>query len=695
MLETNLRTLVWMVTVSLCSIATAFGQTTAFTYQGRLSDNSIPATGSYDFEFRLFTAVSSGSQLGSTQQLLAVTVTDGVFTVQLDFGNQFAGANRFLDISVRPAGGGSFTQLAPRQQVTSDPYSIRSLNATAADGLSVSCVSCVTSGQIASVDGGVVTGAIPVASVPAGSASYIQNRTSLQGSSNFSISGDGTAAGTLRGKFVNATSEYQLDNNRVLSGFGMNNLFVGVGAGASNLEDQNTFVGTSAGFSNILGTNNAFFGAVAGLNNTTGNSNSFFGKSAGGSNTSASFNAFFGYQAGAVNSTGFNNSFFGSNTGLNNSTGSANAFFGTSAGAANITGSSNSFFGASAGAGNTTGDSNAFFGLQAGANNTMGASNAFFGRAAGLLNGTGANNAFFGFQAGSGNNAGMQNTAIGANASVSSNLTNATAVGSRALVAQSNSLVLGSINGVNSATADTNVGIGTTTPASTLHISGTGVVRARINSDSNVGVSLALNEQNKWSVATVNGGHFQIYNEAFGQNAVWIDTANNNVGISTATPADRLDVNGIIRVASLAGGGGTPLCRNASNQISDCSSSLRYKTEVRPFAEGLDILRRLRPITFKWKEGGRRDVGFGAEDVDRVEPLLTTRNDRGEIEGVKYGQLTTILVNAVKQQQSQIAEQQREITRQQTEIDDLKRLVCVGHPRAALCRSSKSPSVKK
>ena len=53
------------------------------------------------------------------------------------------------------------------------------------------------------------------------------------------------------------------------------------------------------------------------------------------------------------------------------------------------------------------------------------------------------------------------------------NLTNATAIGSKSFVAQSNSLVLGSINGVNGATADTNVGIGTTTPANKLHVNGT------------------------------------------------------------------------------------------------------------------------------------------------------------------------------------------------------------------------------
>src|SRR5206468_171836 len=80
---------------------------------------------------------------------------------------------------------------------TSSPYAIRSLNAATANGLSVACVNCVTSSQIQSVQGNQVTGAIPVASVPAGSTNYIQNTTSQQPLSNFNLSGNGIIGGTL------------------------------------------------------------------------------------------------------------------------------------------------------------------------------------------------------------------------------------------------------------------------------------------------------------------------------------------------------------------------------------------------------------------------------------------------------------------------------------------------------------------
>jgi hypothetical protein len=60
------------------------------------------------------------------------------------------------------------------------------------------------------------------------------------------------------------------------------------------------------------------------------------------------------------------------------------------------------------------------------------------------------------------------------------NLNNATAIGFRARVDQSNSLVLGSIAGVNNAPASVNVGIGTTTPQATLDVNGTALLRGGV-----------------------------------------------------------------------------------------------------------------------------------------------------------------------------------------------------------------------
>jgi len=99
---------------------------TAFTYQGRLTDAGNPANGDYDFVFNLYDAASGGSQVGSTVKHSDVTVTDGLFTVVLDFGGSpFVGDARYLEVGVRPGSAtGAYTTLSPRQPLTAAPYAL-------------------------------------------------------------------------------------------------------------------------------------------------------------------------------------------------------------------------------------------------------------------------------------------------------------------------------------------------------------------------------------------------------------------------------------------------------------------------------------------------------------------------------------------------------------------------------------------
>ena len=150
-----------------------FAQTSGFTYQGKLSEGGTPATGNYDLQFALFDSLSGGTQIGATQTVSTVAVSAGIFKVQLDFGaSAFPGANRWLEISARVSGVGSFIPLSPRQQITSTPYALRSLNASSADS-------------------------VPVNALPAGNGNYIQNTTTQQAGANFNIAGNGTTGGTL------------------------------------------------------------------------------------------------------------------------------------------------------------------------------------------------------------------------------------------------------------------------------------------------------------------------------------------------------------------------------------------------------------------------------------------------------------------------------------------------------------------
>jgi hypothetical protein len=201
----------------------------------------------------------------------------------------------------------------------------------------------------------------------------------------------------------------------------------------TTIYNSNTSYGHLAFSNNSTGWANVMLGKVSGFHNTSGYGNTFAGFCAGFANTIGYENTFLGYSVGYKNIGGTFNTFIGSQAGSSNTSGSGNTFTGYTAANSNVSGSYNTFTGAGAASG-STGDYNTSIGFGSLTNNANGA----------------------------------YNTAAGTNANVGAGLMNATAIGAKAYVSASNSLVLGSINGVNTATASTNVGIGTTAPHSSL-----------------------------------------------------------------------------------------------------------------------------------------------------------------------------------------------------------------------------------
>ena len=120
----------------LTSVQSTFAQGTTFTYQGRLNSGTSAAEGSFDLRFAIYDLASAGTQQGNPLTNSATGVTNGLFTVALDFGNQFPGAARWLEIAVRTNGGGAFTTLSPRQAFAATPYAIYSASAATAGSVS-------------------------------------------------------------------------------------------------------------------------------------------------------------------------------------------------------------------------------------------------------------------------------------------------------------------------------------------------------------------------------------------------------------------------------------------------------------------------------------------------------------------------------------------------------------------------------
>lgn len=106
----------------LAALVTATGAE-PITYQGRLENAGAPANGAFDLRFSLYDDATPGfpDNLFETITVPAVAVTDGVFTADLNFGDHFDGLPRWLSIEIRPAGGGAYTLLSPRQRLNDAP----------------------------------------------------------------------------------------------------------------------------------------------------------------------------------------------------------------------------------------------------------------------------------------------------------------------------------------------------------------------------------------------------------------------------------------------------------------------------------------------------------------------------------------------------------------------------------------------
>lgn len=408
-------------------------QTTEFTYQGRLINGGLPASVPHDFEFRLFATETGGSPIGGVvESRPGVQISNGVFSVRLNFGAEFDGSARWLEISVRQTGGSTFALLNPRQPLSSAPYSIKSLNSDiSTTSTNATQLNGIPASQyVLTTDTRMTDARTPTA----GSGDYIQNRTTEQTGTNFNVGGNGTVGGVFTTSSGSAAAPSITFTGDTGTGFfrsAPGTLRFSTGGVARMVVDPNGRIGLGT---EVFPTPTRFFALE--------------------DNPSAS-------------------SAYGIYGRANGTTGSRTGVFGIS------------FFPDAQAAG-TTGSG--VLGSASGATQNYGVIGNAFG--AGTFN------------------AGVYGSASGATVNYAGFFSGNTFVG------------------------------------------GAGIVRSYINSDSNAGLALTLNNQPGWSVATVSGGQFQIYNDAIGQNAFWIDNTNNNTGIGTLTPNARLDVAGSINTST-------------------------------------------------------------------------------------------------------------------------------------------------
>jgi hypothetical protein len=141
----------------------------------------------------------------------------------------------------------------------------------------------------------------------------------------------------------------------------------------------------------------------------------------------------------------------------------------------------------------------------------------------------------------------------------------------------------------------------------------------------------------------------------------------NGAGLTAYLSPDGLDMAGggntiTIRNDTIGWNSDTILFRLSSNVLSmsggstfragsfNAFSSIRFKENVRPIDNALELIARLQGCRFDWKNGyALNDIGFIAEDVDPILPTLVGHDGLGRIDSLNYGRLTAVLVEAVKE----------------------------------------------
>jgi hypothetical protein len=422
---------------------------------------------------------------------------------------------------------------------------------------------------------------------------------------------------------------------------------------------NSTFVGEAAGYTATTSSNNSAFGGLA-LSSITwgGNDNSAFGQAALRNNVSGDNNSAFGRGALYTNSAGGWNSAFGLHALRLNTTSNSNSAFGSRALFSNTTGNFNSAFGRYALHKNTTADRNAAFGYSALRDNQTGIGNAAFGRNA-LRAGNGSRNSAFG-EAALRNNTSSNNSAFGTGALYRNE-------GGHSNAAFGQVALRNNVSGSNNSA----FGLGA------LYVNSTGYWNAALGRE---------------ALRNATGGH----NTAIGDQAGFDLTSGNfNIYINNpgrATESGKIRIGGPNQTETFIFGmtgfleNGEDVYINSDHELHTGVSSIRFKEAVRDMGETSELLMKLRPVTFRYREAVANgeaidEYGLIAEEVAQVAPELVVLDAEGDPYSVRYHILPSLLVNLNQKQQRTIEERQQVIEVLSDRLDSIEQLLAAGSER--------------
>jgi hypothetical protein len=421
-----------------------------------------------------------------------------------------------------------------------------------------------------------------------------------------------------------------------------------------------TAVGHEALYSNTTGYNNTAFGSGALKANISGLANTAIGSNSLQSNTTANFVTAVGNHALRNNTTGGNNTAVGSGALEFNSTGELNSAFGYDALKKNTTGIRNTGVGVNALLENTTGNDNTATGFGALLRNTTGSRNTATGWYALALNTTGTDNTAFGYTALYPNTTGTLNTAVGQGALKNNSTGN-----------ENSALGEGTL--ANNTTGNYNSAFG----RESLHNS---------NGNNNTAIGWRAgfqNGSNNTAVGFQAGYTAGNNNTAIGASADFAANVTDATAIGYGARANGNNAtaigNGAVAVANTIRLGNSTVTTIGGQVAWTAASDSRIKKNIVNSNYGLATVLKLRPVEYNLISNDLKQVGFIAQEVQKLVPEVVTGKEgdlnKGEILGITYSNLVPVLTKAIQEQQKQIEDQNAKIAAQQKQIEELIKLM--------------------
>jgi uncharacterized coiled-coil protein SlyX len=285
---------------------------------------------------------------------------------------------------------------------------------------------------------------------------------------------------------------------------------------------------------------------------------------------------------------------------------------------------------------------------------------------------------------------GSFNTAVGGGA-LSSNVDGSfnTAVGYDALVSNTayNNTALGNSALFENITGSGNIAVGLSALQSNISgfdntAVGTGALVAS-TADSNTAVgSGALSNTTSGGFNTAVGYNAGL-NQNSGSNNVYIGAGIN--GVAGENDTTRIGAQGTQTKTFIAGISGTTLGNgmavrvNANGRLGTAPSSRRFKQDIKPMDKGSEAILALKPVTFRYKQEldpeGVPQFGLVAEEVEKVNPDLVTRDAEGKVYTVRYEAVNAMLLNEFLREHAKVEELNSKAAKQDATITDLKSTV--------------------